>query len=410
MRRILRGNTLRVAIPCRGADGWIAGEIYLRNVIQCLAALPPANRPAVRIVGDLEANTQFVRDMQRLELVELEPLRAWCRRSRLIETLYHTTNRVLSRALGPDHRLELWGVDLMYPSLQVQSGATRQVYWIPDFQHLRLPAMFSAAEREERTQRQRAIADARGWLILSSEDALRDFREFFPGASVSPRVWRFRSVVSERDRGDPDLHSARGVPQKYLYIANQFWAHKDHLTAFQALRRLKADGLSIPCVCTGQEDDYRNRDHMQTLKRYLREHGLTDQVYFLGLVPRSDQLEIFRHAAGVLQPSRFEGWSTVVEDARALGCSILMSDIEVHKEQAPPAGRYFKVGDDEDLARALSAWWPTLPPGPNRSAEEQAHRESQRLQREAGEALLAILSEAAGRRPYPTTDEAPREV
>jgi len=397
MRHYLRRHHLRIAIPCRGAGGWIAGEIYLRNVIRCLGAIPGAQRPTLRIVGNLDANTAFVREMTDLGLVERQPLLDWCRRSRVLESLYHRTNGMVGRLVGPDHRIELWGVDVVYPSLTRSPGSALHVYWIPDFQHLRLPEMFSAEERAKRTRSYQDIANSGGRLILSSRDAQRDFHEFFPGASVSTRVWQFRSVIPQSERDGRDPRAAYGVPPKYLYLANQFWAHKDHLTAFRALRRLKAQGITLPYVCTGMEDDYRNREVMQTLKTYLSDHGLTEQVTFLGLVPRRDQVEIFRHAAGVLQPSRFEGWSTVVEDARALGRPILLSDIGVHVEQAPEGGRYFKVGDARDLATALAQWWPTLTPGPDASAEARAQRESARRQREAGTRLLAILSEGAGR-------------
>ena len=43
-----------------------------------------------------------------------------------------------------------------------------------------------------------------------------------------------------------------------------------------------------------------------------------------------------RQSVAVLQPSLFEGWSTTVEEAKSIGKTILLSDIPVHREQAPP--------------------------------------------------------------------------
>jgi len=36
------------------------------------------------------------------------------------------------------------------------------------------------------------------------------------------------------------------------------------------------------------------------------------------VLPRDTQLSVMRHADAILQPSLFEGWSTVIEDAISL--------------------------------------------------------------------------------------------
>ncbi len=39
-------------------------------------------------------------------------------------------------------------------------------------------------------------------------------------------------------------------------------------------------------------------------------------------------------STALINPSQFEGWSTTVEEAKSLGVKMLLSDLEVHKEQA----------------------------------------------------------------------------
>ena len=53
-----------------------------------------------------------------------------------------------------------------------------------------------------------------------------------------------------------------------------------------------------------------------------------------------------RRAVAVIQPSLCEGWSTSIEDAKALGRHVMASDIAVHREQ---------LGDDADLFRGDDA-------------------------------------------------------
>ena len=42
-------------------------------------------------------------------------------------------------------------------------------------------------------------------------------------------------------------------------------------------------------------------------------------ISILGFISRQDQLSLMRDAIAVIQPSLFEGWSTVVEDCKAIG-------------------------------------------------------------------------------------------
>jgi glycosyltransferase involved in cell wall biosynthesis len=210
---------------------------------------------------------------------------------------------------------------------------------------------------------------------------------FYPDARVNHHVWSFPSLLNA---ADADGAHADGSPQKFLYIANQFWAHKDHETAFKALALLKQNGIRVDIVCTGREDDSRRPDHVPKLKAMIEDAGLTSQVSFLGLVPRARQIAIFRDAAAVLQPSRFEGWSTVVEDARSLGKRVILSDIDVHREQMPDA-LFFTAGDPQSLADKIASVWPALKAGPDVAQETAAQNDLAQRSALQAKKLMAIF-------------------
>jgi glycosyltransferase involved in cell wall biosynthesis len=71
----------------------------------------------------------------------------------------------------------------------------------------------------------------------------------------------------------------------------------------------------------------------------------------------SELISLMHHAVAVVNPSRFEGWSTTVEEAKSLGKRVLVSDLPVHREQAPARGSYFGVDDAPALATLLRAAW-----------------------------------------------------
>jgi hypothetical protein len=58
-------------------------------------------------------------------------------------------------------------------------------------------------------------------------------------------------------------------------------------------------------------------------------------------------------SSAVLNPSRFEGWSTTVEEAKTLQRLLLLSDIPVHREQSPQFGKFFHPDDVEKLAELM---------------------------------------------------------
>ena len=76
-------------------------------------------------------------------------------------------------------------------------------------------------------------------------------------------------------------------------------------------------------------------------------------IRFLGFLDRREQLVILKNTIAVIQPSLFEGWSTVVEDTKALNKHIILSDLTVHKEQIQKHCDFFERKDEKQLAGLL---------------------------------------------------------
>ena len=91
-----------------------------------------------------------------------------------------------------------------------------------------------------------------------------------------------------------------------------------------------------------------------------------------GYIPYSHIMPLMRASTAVLNPSLFEGWSTTVEEAKALGVPLLLSDLRVHREQAPAGTRFFDPDSAEEMAAVLEEAWFSLPPGPRYETERQA--------------------------------------
>lgn len=284
-----------------------------------------------------------------------------------------------------------------FPAPGANPNDKSRLYWIPDFQHVHLPEFFEPFELEMRDKVHREISECEGILVLSSESARQDFFSLYPEARIHTRLWSFCSGISVSENGGaPNPVEQYGLPKKYLYLPNQFWAHKDHITVFRALAILKERGLTPSLVCTGFQDDYRNPGFFQSLQDFLSEKDLKDQVRFLGVVPRKNQIEVFRYAAAVVQPSLFEGWSTVIEDAKAIGRPILTSDFPVHFEQLKglKSTWFFKCSAPEELADLIEEKWHLLNPGPDPAAESEATERTAARRQASAREFMTIVREA----------------
>ena len=60
-----------------------------------------------------------------------------------------------------------------------------------------------------------------------------------------------------------------------------------------------------------------------------------------------------RHSIALINPSKFEGRSSTVEQGISLGKKIILSDIPIHKEQNPKRAIYFEADNAEMLSEIL---------------------------------------------------------
>ena len=210
-------------------------------------------------------------------------------------------------------------------------------------------------------------------ILLSSESARMDFEEFFPDQAAKARVAHFPSLLWTLDLGDDGATLRKyHLPQKFALVANQFWRHKNHRILPPALGLLKRRRIEINLVVTGLPSDYRDPEN-KSLSQFFQDAAKEDvagSLHFLGQIPYRDLVAIMRAAALIIQPSFFEGWSTSIEDSKALGRPLVCSDIPVHREQVPDALGFFDPKKPEMLADLLAEIYGDLRPGPDLQREE----------------------------------------
>ena len=136
---------------------------------------------------------------------------------------------------------------------------------------------------------------------------------------------------------------------------NQFWQHKNHIVVLKAMKVYFSAHPESELIFafTGKLDDYRAPEYIEKLKKLFEEDEIKKHALLLGFIDRMDQIAIMKNAQFVIQPSLFEGWGTVVEDAKVLDKTILLSDISVHREQKNDKCRFFDPHNPEMLVSII---------------------------------------------------------
>lgn len=349
----------RIGLLLQGSESWMGGIIYIQNLVKAISGLPGGEREAFELVllRDARLATNLGAGLQGSvdELVTVNPgplRRAGNRIRRRIGRRFAALSDSTYCDLLAQHRLDFIYPMPCLPGLRLPPG-NRWACWIPDFQHKHLPEFFQPGEIAHRDRSFQYIASHAESVVVSSAVAQRDFVHFCPGARATPIVLRFRTILEPSwFQADPKPIVAKfGLPNRFFLVCNQFFRHKNHGVVAEALRLLPDD---ITVVCTGAVTDYRSRGYPASLLEDVARWGLSRRFLTVGLIAREEQVQLMRACVAIIQPSLFEGWSTVVEDARALGTPIILSNLDVHREQDPPGAAYFDPLNAGELALRMS--------------------------------------------------------
>lgn len=348
---------IRIAIPYVYDKGWVGGVYYIINLIKSLKILEETKQPKVFIIFEEGTNLDIFKKVNYSHLYfKQEKIR------KNLSFFERIANKLL-RMGGQENYFHLLptskDIDVIFPSLGRHYFSSipfsHKFFWIPDFQDYFYPDFFEKEELKSRKITHQRVIERKINLILSSHSAKNDFKHIYPKAQNEISVIQF-AVFPSQEYKKIDIKTLLikfNLPQKYFICSNQFWIHKNHITVLKALKLLKEQNISCKIVFTGNPEDYRNPDFYQSLLDYVKKEDLNDYVAFLGFIDRNEQLKLMSEAIAVVQPSLFEGWSTVVEDAKAMNQYIILSDIAVHKEQISKNVTFFEQKNEVKLSEAI---------------------------------------------------------
>lgn len=232
------------------------------------------------------------------------------------------------------------------------SKERKMVAWITDFQHKFYPRLFGIVNRTVRNLRFKNAFQNANDVILSSLDSQSHLQKFYKKINAKIHVLNF---VSHANRivtaNSVEILNKYNIQKPYFIVSNQFYKHKNHIVVLEAIKKMiEMKYLNFEVVFTGKKEDYRDKNFFPSIEKFIDINSLANYVKILGVIPRNEQIILFKNAEAAIQPSLFEGWNSSIEDAKTLNQQVICSDILVHHEQMSDRAFYFNPKDSLSLA------------------------------------------------------------
>ncbi|MCB0323720.1 MAG: glycosyltransferase family 4 protein [Bdellovibrionales bacterium] len=343
---------MRICFDIMGNELWTAGHVYLKYLLSALQLTYPelelflANRsgkPIPRsVLGMFPMAKLIFGDSSEEEAVRAAGAR-----------------RPGQKVPDPkfSQALRAHAIDVYFGSPYAHDEpSVRTISLLIDFQHRHFPQFFSPEERAERDQYFLDALQRADVALISGESQRADLEALTGPPQPQVKVYHPIAMIPPHVRAaEPsEILERYNLPSDFLYLPNQFWKHKNHEVVIDALGLLKERGEECLVVMTGNPHDYRFPDHFAELEQRIARQGVQHMTRYLGLIPHDDVLLLMRQSKAVLNPSLYEGIGLSVEEAKALGRPVILSDIPAHRERGARGSTYFAASDSRALSYLLA--------------------------------------------------------
>jgi glycosyltransferase involved in cell wall biosynthesis len=367
-----KGRGLRVVLDARVSDGVSGGvQQWILGLATAFSALEPTGDEYLFLVnaGREAWLTPFVSSACRIVTTAapehrpstLSLLRAdAAARFPAVRAAWRRLAAARSRSYAlpvSDGTVERLKADVVHFTFQEAFvTAVPSLYQPWDLQHVHLPEFFTARERARRESSYRAFCAQAATVVVASrwvkEDVIAQYGvpdERITVLNVPPVTSAYPAVTPEAVAA---LRSRHELPDRFVLFPAQAWPHKNHARLFQALGRLRSEGLRIPLVCSGQ----RTERHPDVV-RAAREAGIAGDIVFLGFVTPAEIEALYRSAHALVFPSLHEGWGLPIVEAFRAGLPVACSNATSLPDLVGDAALVFDPYDVDAIANAIRRLW-----------------------------------------------------
>lgn len=244
------------------------------------------------------------------------------------------------------------GIDFLWnPTMHAISTDLPYIATIWDIQHRLQPWFPEVSSEGEWESREKYFSKhiRRATYIITGNQAGKEELSFFYQIPED----RFRILPhpapEEKQISPEQLNSILAkysLSPGYLYYPAQFWAHKNHANLLFALQLLKDQhAMKLELVLVGSD-----RGNAQYVRNLADQLGLKEQVHFLGFVPRTDLLALYKGALALTYVSFFGPENLPPLEAFSMGCPVVASSVHGAEEQLGNAALFVDPTNAHQIA------------------------------------------------------------
>ena len=229
-------------------------------------------------------------------------------------------------------------VDVVHAPLSVPlprpPRGTAFVQTLLDVQHLELPGLFTASERQYRHWLYDRTAQRADAVITISEHAKR---EIISRLSVEADRVFVAHLGVDTTRYRPSTQDREG----FVFYPARGWPHKNHARLIEAMSLLRQSRPDLRLVLTGG-----GLDSLGPVPEWVEPRGL---------VSNEDLTTLYATAGALAFPSRYEGFGLPPLEAMASGCPVAASTAGSIPEICGDAAFFFDPDDVDGMATSIAS-------------------------------------------------------
>lgn len=330
---------------------------YIYNIVAALNTLPEEKQPQIVLLHNETAPVNFIESIgyKKFTTILVKPFPE--------NFILRKINSLLLRVTGINYFTKLTYyklIDCFYPYFPFVNQNFRafknKIEWVVDFNNRAFPLHYEDSGKLMQAH-QEATTKQSTKIILSSYALKEELKKYYPNYKNEVKILRFACSLPSLSHLDIQQVKAKHQLEGFFFMSpNQFWEHKNQIVVLQAIAELKSKYplLKFKVLFTGSLAVNRGKGlYAEKLISAITNLGIDEYVQFLGILDRKEQLLLMQESVAIIQPSLYEGWSTLVEEAKALNKYILLSDLPVHREQIKENCSFFDPYNPNLLAELI---------------------------------------------------------
>ncbi len=330
---------------------WLGGYNYYKNLFKCLDNFP--NKKIIPVIITDKKN-ELLQDelLSKLEIIETQLV---SRSSLLIKILNKILIIIFNRNFYLDNFFQKNEIKILSHSGWIgKRSKVLSFPWIPDFQELHLPENFSFLDKVIRRARVFFCTHFSTKILVSSKTVKRDLKSISIQGEKNSLLIKHSVDIPPRSqlKTFSYLKKKYKIENDYFFLPNHYWKHKNHIVVLKALS-INIEKIKFQIISTGNISDHRHPKYIEKIKKYILEKKLGNKYKVLKVIPYIDMMSLMYHSIALINPSKSEGWSNTVEQAKAMNKKIILSYINVHIEQKDKNCFFFNPNDFKKLNLVL---------------------------------------------------------